>query len=445
MSSMDLMQMALDRAKAGGASQADVLYRDSLSKDVEIIQGEVSKSEINSGQGVGIRLIKDGKPGYAYTHRLEDQQVEAMVGDALEQSSLSSVLEIDLPEGEALVGGDSLDKWNPELEELRMEDLKDFSVAMEAKALSLDDRIVNFPHVGASSSSQSSQLLNSKGLFRESSSNQLQAYLGGVAEEGDQKKSGFYANGSRSKDLLDVDFFAKMAVERCTELLGAHSIPSGEIPVVFSNRVSPSILGMYLGSLSAESVLKGQSKMAEKLGDKIAVEALNVVCDPTLKGLPGSRLCDSEGVSCQRLPLIEKGVLKTFIHNLETSKLMGCAPTGHGQRGIQGKAGMGFSNLLVAKGDASLSELLKKSGRCLWVTKLEGGAACSQISGELSIGVQGFLIENGEVKHPVDAVTLSGNFFDFIGDIQGMSNDYLDSFQSIKVPDLWVGSLALSG
>lgn len=445
METLDLMQLALERAKAGGASQADVLFRGSLSKDVETLKGEVSKSEINSGQGMGVRLIKDGKPGYAYTHRLESEQVKNMVGDALEQSVLSSAIEIDLPSDLSEEGSESLEKWNPELEKLGMEEMKDFCVEMEAKALTLDDRIVNLPHIGASSSSSSSRLMNSKGLYRESQSNQVQAYLGGVAKEGDFTKSGFYANGGRDRNILDVDFYAEMAVKRCTELLGAKPLPSGDIPVVFSNRVSPAVMGMYLGAASAESVLKGQSRFSDKLGHKVAVDDLEVICDPTIKGAPGSRLCDSEGILCRKTPLIEGGVLKTFIHNLETSKKMSCEPTGHGQRSIQGKAGMGFSNLMVKKGEKSLSELFHSVDRCLWVTKLEGSAACSQISGELSIGVQGFLVEGGEIVHPVDAVTLSGNFFDFIQDIQGFSSDYSDSFQSTKVPDLLIGKLALSG
>ena len=225
MENFDLMLLAIERAKSGGASQADVIYSDSLSKDVEILEGKVSKSEINSGQGLGIRLIKDGQPGYAYTHRLGKEQVESMVGDAIEQSSLSAPLEIELPEGEHMEGEDILGKWNPDLENLGMEDLKELSVAMESKALSLDSRIVNFPHVGASYSSGSRWLLNSKGLSRGSKSNLVQAYLGGVAKEGEQTKSGFYANGGRDRKILDIDYFSSMAVERCTELLGARSLP----------------------------------------------------------------------------------------------------------------------------------------------------------------------------------------------------------------------------
>jgi len=446
MKKRDIMQLALDRARAGGSAQADVLYYDSLSKDVEVLKGRVSKSEINSGQGIGIRLIKAGRPGYAYSHRLEKGAVEDMVKEALEQSSLASPLEIDLPEGkgdEELEDG--LGQWNPDLETLGMEELKDFSVAMESRASSLDPRIVNFPHVGASTSSRTGCLMNSRGLYRESRSNSVSAYLGGMAKEGQQTKSGFYSNGGRDQSLFDVEHFATMAVARCTELLGARPLPSGEVSVVFSNRVSASIFGMYMGALCAEAVLKGQSRLKDRLNDRIAVPSLEVVCDPTLVGAPGSRRFDSEGLACRKVGLIEEGVLKTFIHNLETAKIMGHAPTGHGLRGIQGKAGMGFSNLLVAKGSLSIEDLLDLAGSCLLVTKLEGGAACSAVSGELSIGVQGFWVEKGKVVHPVEAVTLSGNFFDFIQDIQGLSNSYCDLFQSTKVPDILIGKLAMSG
>ena len=137
--------------------------------------------------------------------------------------------------------------------------------------------------------------------------------------------------------------------------------------------------------------------------------------------------------------------MKSFTHNLETAALMGQQPTGHGSRGLGGRTGIGFSNLLVSKGEQSLDELLGAHSSCLYVTKLEGGAACSPVSGEISIGIQGFWVENGKIVHPVDAMTLSGNFFDMIHNIEGFSNTWYDSFSSNKAPDLLVRGMALSG
>jgi PmbA protein len=203
---------------------------------------------------------------------------------------------------------------------------------------------------------------------------------------------------------------------------------------------------MYLSNFNLEQIQKGQSKWTEQqLGKKIATDQLSLQCRPHIPEAPGSRLMDSEGVICRDLDLIENGTLIHFINNLESAAKAGLSPTGHGSRGIRSKAGASFSNLFVPKGTSSLSDLLHSHSRCLYITKLEGGAACSAISGELSIGVQGFWVEDGAIVHPVDSITLNGNFFDLLNQIEGISNAYQDSFSSYHIPDLLVTGLSTSG
>jgi PmbA protein len=222
-------------------------------------------------------------------------------------------------------------------------------------------------------------------------------------------------------------------------------MPSGKCPIVFSNRISSSLLGMFLGSLSAEQVQKGQSRFADQLGSKVASEVVTLRCEPHLVGAPGSRWVDSEGVATQPLCLIDHGQLHAYLYNLESAAVEGVAPTGNGSRGLRGRAGVSFSNLLMDLGVDSTQELLAQPESCLYVTKLEGGAACSAVSGELSIGVQGFWVESGKIVRPVDAVTVNGNFFDVLKGIQAVSKDISPIFSSYQIPDLLVEGLQISG
>jgi PmbA protein len=238
---------------------------------------------------------------------------------------------------------------------------------------------------------------------------------------------------------------ALKAVERATELLGAESIPGGSYPVVFGNRVSTSIMSMFGSPFFAEAVQKGQSRLAGKVGQAIAAPLLNITCNPHIPGAPGSHLFDGEGVVTSRLEIVKQGVLQTYLYNLESAKKAGVKPTGSGSRGYSGKAGTGFSNYIVDKGDKTLDELLATYPKCLYVTKLEGGSGCSAISGEISIGAQGFLYENGKRVKPVDKITLSSNWFELINLIRGLSNEYSDSFSSVKVPDMLVESMHVAG
>ena len=238
---------------------------------------------------------------------------------------------------------------------------------------------------------------------------------------------------------------SKKAVERALELLGAEPVESKQYPVVFSNRVSSGIIGMFLAPYYAELVQKGQSRLADKIGQKIASEDFTMTCDPHIPGFPGSRLFDSEGVATKKTPIVKNGILQTFLYNLESSKKAGIAPTGNGSRSYAGKAGTSTSNLIVDKGTKSVEELLFIYPECLFITKLEGSSGCSAISGEISIGVQGFLYQNGKRIRPVDRITLNSNYFDLLHLIRGFSNEYNDAFSSVKIPDILVESMYVAG
>jgi PmbA protein len=181
------------------------------------------------------------------------------------------------------------------------------------------------------------------------------------------------------------------------------------------------------------------------LGGKIASGNLSLVCNPHIPGHPGSRLFDGEGIVCAPVPIIKEGILQNFLYNLESANRENRPSTGHAARSYSGQVGTSFSNFLVEKGDHSLAELLNIHPRCLYVTNLEGASGCSPVSGEISIGVQGQLVANGKIIAPVDAVTISSNYFDMINRIQAISNQYSDMLSSVKVPDVLIESMHVAG
>ena len=440
----EAMALVLERAKIEGAGQCDVVYQRSESEDVEVYGGAITKAEASSSAGLGCRVFVEGRPGYAYSKRIHKEAIEQMVRDAVDQSRFSSPVEIELPQptGEEVL---DLGAWDQDLEGLEMKAMVEASMEMEARVKSGHVDIENVPHAGVSKGAVWAALRNHRGLAFETCSNFVSGYVSAIAHRDGQKKSGGFGNGGRSWSCIDSKAFAEEAVKRSVELLGAKPIPSGSPTVVFSNRVSGSLLGMFLGALSAEQVQKGQSRFADQLGHRVGSELIHLSCEPHLVGAPGSRWMDSEGVLCEPKILVEKGQLCTYIYNLESAAKDGVAPTGHGSRGLRGRAGVSFSNLVMALGQHSTSELLSLPASCLYVTKLEGGAACSSVSGELSIGVQGFWVDQGQVVHPVDAITLNGNFFDLLAGVKAVSRDLSGLFSSVHVPDLLVEGLQVSG
>lgn len=425
-------------ARRQGADAFDILAGESESTGVEVFEQKIKSTEISSSRGIGIRLFRNGRPGYSFTERLTPEALELAVTDAIGHTELTDPLPLELPREK--IADQDLGTYSSELESVAFDDLKALALKLESTARGLDPQIENVPYAGSSISQGRSLLLNSHGVFVATRGNSMSAYVAAVAHKDDVRKMGVYANGGRSLGLpvLGAEYMAGRAVERAVEMLGAAPVAAGDYPTVFSNQVSGRIVSMFSSPFFADVVQKGQSRLAGKRGEKIASDLLSIRDEPHRFGAPGSRRVDSEGVATRAMDVVENGILKNFLYNLEAAAIDGVSPTGHGARGYSGKAGTGFSNLIVVPGKSSLAEMLSAHDRCLLVTKLEGGAGCSSISGEISIGMQGFLYEKGQRIQPVDRMTISGNWFDLLNRIVGLSGEYSDSFSSVRVPDMLV-------
>ncbi|HEX2613789.1 MAG TPA: TldD/PmbA family protein [Fibrobacteria bacterium] len=449
----DAVSFLFDAARKKGAAKFDAVAGESEAFGLELFEGKVKSTEISNSRGIGIRLFRDSaegqRPGFAFTERMTPEALSRTVDDAWSHAALTDPVEIDLPAPAKLPDLD-LKVYNPALEDISLEEMKSLGLEMEALAKQGDARIENVPYLGVSRGGGFSLIANSNGVLYESKANSVSAWVGAVAKKpGDEdvRKMGVYSRGGRTFDssLFDATRMARIAVERATELLDAEPVPSGEYPIVFSHRTSGQIFGMFGSPFFAEAAQKGQSRLKDKLGEQIASPLFTLVSDPFLPDFPGSHLFDGEGVPAQRLEVVTNGVLNTFLYNLESAKKAGVKPTGTGSRGYSGKAGTGFANYIVPLGGDSLESLLSRHPKCLLIVKLEGGSGCSAISGEISIGAQGFLYENGQRIRAVDRITLSTNFLDLLKNVSGLSNEYSDAFSSMKVPDVLVEKVNVAG
>jgi len=432
-----------DETRKIGADAFDALAGESESLGLELFEGKVKSTEISHSRGLGVRLFRGKRPGYAFTERFTADAILQTVRDAWSHTRLTDEVNITLPQAQTLPAID-LKSLDPALEKVSMEEMKVFCLELEAQVKPLDERIDNIPYLGAGRSSGRTWIRNSLGVDYSARGASISAGVGVTAAQGEQKKMGAFNRGGRHFGF-DASEIARRAVERAVELLGAEPLPSGNYPIVFSNRVAPQLFGMFSSPFFADAVQKGQSRLAGKIGQRIAPAFFQLSSQPHLPEWPGSHLFDSEGVATRPLPIVENGVLLTYLYNLESAAKEGVAPTGTGSRGYSGKAGTGFANYVIPQGSSRLEDLLAAYPRCFYVVKLEGGSGCSSVSGEISIGAQGFLVEGGQKVRPVDRVTLSGNFFEFLQGIEAFSDSWSDSFSSVKVPDTLVKTMTVSG
>jgi len=440
----EALDHALAVARAQGAQQADAIYAEDESLSVEVFEGSVKNLERSDSAGLGIRVFVDGRPGYSFTERLSLDAIERASRDAVALSRFTEPLPIDLPEPNPDSTLD-LGLWSESVQTFTPEAMLELLLKAESGAREADDRISNIPHLGCSRGVSRVMLANSKGLARSKRSGSVSMGIGVVAQENGISKMGWDGLTLREAGRFDPAEMAATACSRATSLLSAAPIAPGTIPVLFDKQVAGGFLSLFLGSFLADSVQKGQSRLAGRIGDRIAASGFHLRTEPHLQGMSGSRTSDSEGVSTTSRALIDDGVLQGFLHNLETAAHDKIRPTGDASRGYSGRVGASFGNAVVPlAAGRPRNDLLAAHPRLLHVVKLDGSSGCNSVSGEISIGAQGFLIEQGRIVQPVDRVTLSGNFLDLLLDIEAWGDSWKDGVQSIFVPDLLIRNLALA-
>ena len=437
----DAVSFMCDIAK-GEADQFDVIASNAHSEGLSIFQGQVQNTEISDSVGLGVRVIKDGRPGYAHTERLTDEALRQTLKDALCHTQWTEKIDITLPQAVELPKDEP--NYNPALESLDLATMKDFCIELEKATFAKSKEIENIPYLGGDIEKDYSIVANNTGLFYEARSNCASAGAGAVASRDGIKKLGNFVKNGRNWNEFSVEEIASKTAEYATELFGAKKIEGGKIPVILSERISARFLGMYNQPFFAETMQKGQSRLDGKEGEKVASDVFSLWNDPVGEMFQHKFYFDSEGCVTKRVKVVENGVFNSALYNLETAAKAHCETTGNGDRSFGSKMSTSFYNMLVPPGTMTTAELLKLFPKCLLVVRLEGNSGCNPVSGELSIGAHGFWCENGSIQHPVDGVTLSGNFFDIIKNIVAVGNEYRDPFASYKVPALAVSELSVS-
>ncbi|MCL2100304.1 MAG: TldD/PmbA family protein [Fibromonadales bacterium] len=437
----DSIEYLSEIAKKSGAEQFDILAGSYDSHGVSVFNGALQNTEISNSCGIGIRIFKNQKPGYASTEKFSKESLLQTLADAISNSEYTEPLNIDLPEPAPING--KLPTYNPKLESIDINCLLNTCLSIEKQILAADE-IKNVPDLGAEVSSSSTFFANSKGAFFKDKRNDFGIGVGAVAERSGIVKMGWYSKSGRDFDIVSTEQISGEVVSRAKELLSPKPLKGGKMPVILSKRISAKIISIYLSSFFADNAQKGLSRLKGRLGEKIASEKFSLFSEPLQPDLPGSMLMDCEGVPTAPLSIVENGVFKSFLYNLESASKEKYKSTGHGVRGFSGKAETSFINAVVPFGEYSESEILSLFPECLLVNHLEGSSGCNSVSGEISIGAQGFWCKNGVPLHAVDNLTISANFFDMAKNIAGIGSEYSDSFSSVRVPSIAVSEMAVS-
>ncbi len=422
-----------------GCSAAETYYEGDEAFSVSIREGQMESYKVAKEVGMSLRVQYNGKNGYAYTESFEDP--ETLVRRAMDNAKV-----IESGDEHPMLGAQTYQTVEPNatpLETLSAEEKIAMAIDMEQKVLAADPRIVRTQGSEVETGFSRYELHNTLGLCAERETNSAAIVLSAIAEENGVVKDGFAARLNDKAD--DVKGLVQETAEDTVFQLSAAPVETGTYRVLLKNSAAATFLSPFLGIFSAEEAQKGRSLLAGKEGETIAAECFTLWDDPFHPSAP--RAFDGEGYPTYRKAIIENGVFKTLLHNTKTALKAGVQSTGNATRSVSGPVGVGPTVLSVQKGEGTYEEMLEKLGSGLMISGFGGlHVGMNPISGDFSIMANGALVENGKIVRAVDRITVAGNLYSLLKDIEAVGADSkMTLYGPIESPSILVRSLQVAG
>jgi len=249
-------------------------------------------------------------------------------------------------------------------------------------------------------------------------------------------------------DLESPEAIGKEAARRAIRRLGARKVPTQRVPIVFAPEVARSLIGSIFEAASGDSIWRHSSFLVGKLGAQIAASSLTLIDDnamllPNGAGGFGSSPFDGEGLPSRRTVVLQNGVLQTWLLNTYSARKLGLKSTHNASRGLAGTPGIGCGNLYLEPGTLTPEEIIAQTPTGLYVTSLMGFGT-NIVTGDYSRGATGLMIENGQLTHAVEEVTIAGNLAEMLLNVTAVGNDLV--FRgSVASPTLRIDGMTIAG
>jgi PmbA protein len=443
---LDLAREAL--SSATGDEMAEAYAAESTRTDVEARRGEIDSLERSSSRGVGVRVIVDGRLGYAWAADPDRDEAASLLATARESAALADPDEANvLPQGGAAEPVPGL--FRADQEALEPEPKVRLALDLERAAVSAhpDVRKVEEVHYGDAVSRAA--IASTAGVAAEYGRTDCWCVVSALAERGGETQSGFAFRVAREVDELEWEACAIEAATRGARLLGGRKPATERLPVILDPWAAASFVGVLARALSAEEVQKGRSLLAGQIGNPVASEAVTLVDDGRLPEGPAAAPFDGEGVPTSRTPVIEAGVLRSFLHNSTTARREGTASTGNASRaGYRSVPGVAPTNLFLEPGPDEPQAILARAGRAVYVQDVSGvHSGANPVSGEFSVGATGLRVEGGELGEPLREITIASTLPDVLRAVGAVGSDlrFFPGGGAIGTATVLVGEMTVAG
>lgn len=440
MSVRELTELAVKYCEKMGVDEAEAFAQSQQAIEVVLERAEIQSERVKTQQGIGIRIIKDKKLGFAFTSTLSKPNIEKSCQNAKSLANVS----IPNPEWVSLPSPAKLPKapsgiYDGETASLGGDGVLKLVMRAYDEAKGYDKR-VDIDDGKFSLVSAEVAISNSHGVEVDERTTLLEGFLICMAKEhGEASSMAFEYDVTRSVKDFSPERIGRVAAEKALASLKPKAVASFVGKVILDSDPATTILIQpIISSVNADNVQRKRSLWAEKLGEEVASQKLTMTDDGLFSKGIGSSSFDFEGVPRQKTPVIASGRLRGFLHNSFTANKEGKKSTGNAYRdGYNMLPSIFASNLIVEAGEKKLEKMVSEIDKGVIVRRFSGNVRPE--SGEFSgIAKQASYIEKGEVKYPLKETMISGNAFQAIMNIIDIGSESRPTFLQAYVPPIVV-------
>ena len=428
---------------------AECVLRSGAELSAKVRKGEPELVEEAGTRSAGLRVIQGRRVASTSTSDLTDPGLDRFVSDAIELVGLSQEDPFAGPADPKLLCDPSkapdLDLYDPAGGAVDAGRAIAIAREGEAAALTFDPRITNSEGATFGRTAGGAVVALSSGFRGVTKGSYQSLYVVPLAsDEGGKNRRGYHWTARRHLAELDPPAeVGREAARRTLRKLGARTVPTCEVPVVFDPDAARSILGMLAGCVMGSSIWRKSSYLVGREGTRVASDLVTVIDDPLMPRAPGSRPFDGEGLASRRNLVVEKGTLRTYLCDSYSARKLGRESTGSASRGGGAGVGPSTTNFVLQPGTDSNETIVKATKRGLYVTEMMG-FGFSAVTGDFSRGASGFWIEDGALAYPVSEVSISLNIDDLWKTIDAIGSD-LDLRTATASPTIRVAKMTVAG
>ena len=443
----DLAQEVVARATQSGATAAECVVREGDEFSTVVRLGQVETLKESGSRSIGVRVFFGQRAASTYSSDFSPAGIDRMLSSALELAKITSEDPFaGIPQAAQLGQLTApLDLYHEDVYSLSGSDRIDYARRAEKAALDTDPRLKNSAGGSFDAATGRKILANSHGFVGEYRRSYCSVAAVPIAQDdqGNMQRDYWYSVARSLAKLDSAESVGKEAARRTLRRLGARKVKTAHVPVVLDPMVAASILEHIFEGVNGDSVYRGASFLAGKLGEQIAGTNVTVIDDGTMPGGFGTSPFDGEGIPTRRTVVVENGILNSYLLNTYTAKKLKLETTANASRGLAGTPGIGPGNYFLQPGKKTPKEIIGEIKEGLYVTEFLGHGA-NLVTGDYSRGASGLWIVNGELTYPVEEITVAGNLKEMFKNITEIGTD-LEFRGSVAAPTIRLDGLTVGG